>query len=299
MASALRLSLLRLRHRVNWRLMRLALMALYLALMFLVVVGLIKHDVLGLATKDAPASVPQKRLIDPDRNAIPHLVGEVPKEILDFEALAVPGEGEGGKGVKVEGDIEAILKKYAFNKPASDRISVKRKLPDVRHEECKKIKYDGDLPSASVIIIFNNERLSALLRTVWSVLLKTPEKYLHEVVLVDDASNLTEITSTLPLYMQYRLPSKVILKRNPKQLGLIGARLEGARAATGDAIVFLDSHCEATEGWVEPLLQRIKDKPTNIVIPSIDGISDHNLQVRSGFLFGIFARKKLKNIDFD
>ena len=42
-----------------------------------------------------------------------------------------------------------------------------------------------------MIILFNNEMLSALLRTVWSVIRMTPERYLHEVILVDDASNIT------------------------------------------------------------------------------------------------------------
>lgn len=107
----------------------------------------------------------------------------------------------------------------------------------------------------------------------------TPERYLHEIVLVDDASNITEITETLPLYIQYRLPQdKIILHKEKKQLGLIGARLAGAKEATGDVIIFLDSHCEATEGWIEPLLQRIKDKPSTMVIPSIDGISASNLE---------------------
>ena len=114
---------------------------------------------------------------------------------------------------------------------------------------------------------------------------------------------LADITHTLPLYIKHRLPAYVKLHREPRQLGLIGARLAGAKAATGDAIIILDSHCEATEvtraatalncesnsscnpnyvlprqGWIEPLLQRIKDKPSNIVIPQIDGISDRNLE---------------------
>ena len=42
-----------------------------------------------------------------------------------------------------------------------------------------------------MIILFNNEMLSALLRTVWSVIRMTPERHLHEVILVDDASNIT------------------------------------------------------------------------------------------------------------
>ena len=39
----------------------------------------------------------------------------------------------------------------------------------------------------------------------------------------------------------------MFLLRNSAQLGLIRARTEGAKAATGDIIVFLDSHCEATK----------------------------------------------------
>ena len=173
--------------------------------------------------------------------------------------------------------VDEIVKKYAFNKEASDKISLKRKLPDVRHESCKVIDYDKDLPSASVIIIFNNEMLSTLLRTVWSVLLMSPAKYLKEVIMVDDCSNNTDIIKVLPMYLEHRLPENVILHRTQKQLGLIGARMAGAKIATADAIIFLDSHCEATIGWLEPLLQRIKDKPNNLVIPSIDSISAQNL----------------------
>ena len=111
------------------------------------------------------------------------------------------------------------------------------------------------------------EALSALLRTVWSVLDRTPAQILHEVVLVDDGSNHTDIVDTLPLYIRHRLPPTVRLVRNPSQLGLIRARVEGARASTGDIVVFLDSHCEASKGWLEPMAKRIQEDPTVVQIP--------------------------------
>ena len=70
----------------------------------------------------------------------------------------------------------------------------------------------------------------------------------------------------------------VFLYRNEKQTGLIAARLSGAEHSTGDIIVFLDSHCEATPGWLQPLTQHIKDNPTAIAIPSIDSIDHTSLE---------------------
>ena len=42
------------------------------------------------------------------------------------------------------------MKKYAFNRWASDKMSLKRQLPDVRHSTCRTIEYDEDLPSVSL-----------------------------------------------------------------------------------------------------------------------------------------------------
>lgn len=54
---------------------------------------------------------------------------------------------------------------------------------------CKYWYYPEDLPTASVIIAFHNEGWSPLLRTVHSVLLRSPEYLLKDVILVDDYSD--------------------------------------------------------------------------------------------------------------
>lgn len=54
---------------------------------------------------------------------------------------------------------------------------------------CKKRTYPWSLPKASVVIVFHNEGWSTLLRTVHSVINRSPPHMLQEVVMVDDFSN--------------------------------------------------------------------------------------------------------------
>lgn len=60
--------------------------------------------------------------------------------------------------------------------------------------------------------------------------------------------------------------------RSPQRIGLTQARLLGSDNAKGEVLIFLDSHCEATEGWIEPLLARIKHNPKLGVVPDIEVI---------------------------
>lgn len=64
-----------------------------------------------------------------------------------------------------------------------------RSIPDSRSPDCIAMKYDKDLPKASVVIIFTNEAWTPLMRTVHSVINRSPPEYLHEVILIDDNSD--------------------------------------------------------------------------------------------------------------
>lgn len=101
--------------------------------------------------------------------------------------------------------------------------------------------------------------------------------------------------------------SKIKLYRHTKREGLIRARMTGANKAAGDVLVFLDSHCEANIGWLEPLLMRIHVNRKNVVCPVIDVISWEKLQystirgppgVRGGFNWNLqFKWKKIPDYE--
>lgn len=167
----------------------------------------------------------------------------------------------------------------AFNQYVSDIISVNRSLPDVRDPACKQLRYPNvmELPPTSVIICFHNEAWSVLLRTVHSVLNRSPRHLIKEIILVDDFSNKPHLGQQLEDYMN-QLDGVVKIVRAGKREGLIRARLLGARAATAPVLTFLDSHCECAEGWIEPLLARIHENRHAVVCPVIDVISDKTFE---------------------
>ncbi len=75
-----------------------------------------------------------------------------------------------------------------------------------------------------------------------------------------------------------RWNGKVKLIRNQKQEGLVQARVNGAKAATGEVIVILDAHCECVTNWLPPLLERIRIDRKIVACPIVDGIDWNTLE---------------------
>ena len=188
---------------------------------------------------------------------------------------------------------ETGYKMFAFNTLVSSRLSLHRDIPDTRHKACHNLTYPTDLPSASVVICFYREDLSTLLRTVHSVIDRSPRDALKEIILVNDQSDIDIIPNVTSHVENEGLSNIVRLVNAPERLGLIRARIFGARHAKGDVLVFLDSHVEANVHWLEPLLSRIKEDRTHVVTPIIDIVNADTFKyepsplVRGGFNWGL------------
>lgn len=154
-----------------------------------------------------------------------------PRIIPTVKTAELPGEG--GTPVvipKVLADIiELSFNEYQINIVASEKVALNRSLPDFRNPKCLDTKYPKLLPSASVIIAVHNEARSILLRTIWSILNRTPDELLDEIILIDDFSD--KSPEDLDKYVADHWSSKVKIIRNEERKGLIQSRIIGAENA--------------------------------------------------------------------
>ncbi|XP_058127495.1 putative polypeptide N-acetylgalactosaminyltransferase 9 [Anopheles ziemanni] len=188
-------------------------------------------------------------------------------------------------------EVRALVQKgwdeQGLNQYVSDMIPLRRRLPDVRSSWCRSQELErrqrglspGTLPRSSIVIVFYNEAWSVLLRTVHSVIDRTPDELIEEILLVDDFSSMSHLRDPLDEYIQ-QFP-KVRVLRSPERVGLIRARLIGAKAARASILTFLDAHCEVIDGWLEALVAHVAHDETMIAIPAIDWIHEDTLALNA------------------
>uniref|UniRef100_A0A8R1I7G2 Polypeptide N-acetylgalactosaminyltransferase n=1 Tax=Caenorhabditis japonica TaxID=281687 RepID=A0A8R1I7G2_CAEJA len=206
------------------------------------------------------------------------------RELCFIQSFGPGHHGQGGTGVTVPEEKKAVKDKRfgenQFNVVASEMISVNRTLPDYRSEACvtsaSGYRIEG-LPKTSIIIVFHNEAWSTLLRTLHSVINRSPLSLLEEIILVDDKSDRDYLSKPLDAYIKM-FPVPVHLVHLEERSGLIRARLTGSGMAKGKILLFLDAHVEVTDGWLEPLVGRVAEDRKRVVAPIIDVISDDTFE---------------------
>ncbi|KAK6179901.1 hypothetical protein SNE40_012152 [Patella caerulea] len=191
--------------------------------------------------------------------------------------------GEYGRGltfVAHEKDmVEQLMNTYHVNVYASDLIPLNRHVPDSRTAGCQNLKYEHDLPTASIIIPFYNEWPSTLLRTVYSVINRTPRHLLKEILLIDDASTEEILKDPLDEYIENHFPKGLVrITHLPTRVGLIQARIKAWKQSRGDVIVIFDSHMEVNVDWLQPLLTEIKKDRKTVAMGVLDYINAGSLE---------------------
>lgn len=153
---------------------------------------------------------------------------------IPIHQTQIKQQGENGTAyIPQSYEIPLINQSFAannFNLYASDKISLRRSLPDLRFKGCHEKRYSSTLPRSSIVIVLHNEPWSTLLRTLWSVIDRSPRDLLEEIILVDDFSNLPHLFHPLEQRVKmFRV--NVRIWRNEQREGLIRSRLIGAKLA--------------------------------------------------------------------
>ncbi|CAI4228816.1 unnamed protein product [Auanema sp. JU1783] len=199
--------------------------------------------------------------------------------LMSVGAFGEPNHGENGAAVSVDNNNNRFNENQ-FNVVASEMISVNRSLPDYRSSQCQQLSetYETEnYPKTSIIIVFHNEAWTTLLRTLHSIVNRSPLHLLEEIIMVDDLSDRDYLRAPLEAYCK-RFPVPVKIVHLPERSGLIRARLTGSGLAKGKILLFLDAHVEVTQGWLEPLVDRVASDRKRVVAPLIDVISDDTFE---------------------
>lgn len=147
---------------------------------------------------------------------------------------------------------------------------------------CKKQLYRKHLPKVSVIIPFYDEHFTTLIRTLHSVINRSPKNVLKEVILVNDASTKKDLYEMLEIYIRKQPWGKLVkLLMMEERSGLIWSRLAGARTASGDVLLFLDCHMEAGYNFLPPLVDPIVENYRAVVSPTLDVIDKHDYAIKA------------------
>ncbi|XP_018558997.1 probable polypeptide N-acetylgalactosaminyltransferase 8 isoform X1 [Lates calcarifer] len=195
-------------------------------------------------------------------------------------------------------EAQGLFRIYGYNVFLSNRLPIDRKLLDTRDKRCLFKNYPKDLPTISVVLIYVDEALSVIKRAIRSIITHTPKHLLREIILVDDCSTYNDLGKPLQDYIDQihkERPGLIVKVRHTRQMGLSQSRISGWERATADVVAILDAHIEATEGWSEPLLARIKADRTVVVSPVFDKVHFDDLHVERyspsshGFEWGMWC----------
>ncbi|CEM24008.1 unnamed protein product [Vitrella brassicaformis CCMP3155] len=172
----------------------------------------------------------------------------------------------------------------------SDSLPLHRDVKDLRQDLCLAKTYDiPTLPRTCVVFVFYNEPFSTLMRSVHSVLDRTPPELLQEIVLVDDGSDKEWIkpremggNGMIADYITH-LP-KTRMVRLEQRKGIVAARLRGVEECEAETFVILDSHIEVEPQWLEPLMERLQgpEGRKRFVMPQIDSIDPETFKFLGG-----------------
>ena len=150
---------------------------------------------------------------------------------------------------------------------------------------CRHYRFNTtSMPTVSVIMTSQNEPDDWISLSVESILARTPPELLRDVIVIDDngmpghhglPKNIRKNVDEAEWDYIKSLSPKVKVIQHDDREGCARSRLTGARAATGEVLMFVDSHIEMLSStWYQHLAVPIMENPQTIAMQTIDVIDD-------------------------
>ena len=175
------------------------------------------------------------------------------------------------------------VKKYSehYYRNISIQWAERKLLPPSKppyNEQCLRYWDQTYNTLVSIVISYHNELEVLIMRTLTTIIHRTPLNNLLEIILIDDHSSLNVTREVLDYAGEQRMPVRHL--KNLEQLGIAGSRLRGVQEARGDVVVILDSHMEVSIVWLEPLLNILETRPGAVAVPVLHMIQESQYKQR-------------------
>ncbi|ELU05643.1 hypothetical protein CAPTEDRAFT_229009 [Capitella teleta] len=188
------------------------------------------------------------------------------------------------RGIGAPSDNEVIMNRAAPQERHKSPISTTsdsesqhmidsriKMLPDFRSSQCRSAVRKQTTP-VSIVIDFYDYQFYDLKTTISAILHNTPPELIAEMLLINDGSSLIYIEEEAERYVK-ELEGGRLLK-NDEQMGSPKARMKAFREAKSSIVVFIDHSVIVNDGWLEPLIAGLMDKPKSIMVPHYDHVHD-------------------------
>ncbi len=231
---------------------------------------------------DLAATFPQHAIFSPPTTAsdLPYL-----DHSIDIVAIADPGPISLAEARRVAAVAVARVSRSETPADCVHTLAV----------DWNMVSADTRPPTASIVIAGCNGigYVGSCLDSLWETL---PRKFGGEIILVEDGPT-DDVSARLREFATGEKRLKIV--RNGKDPGPAGACNCGARAATGEILIFLDHNSVVLPGWLPPLLRTFRHYPEAGVVGGKLIYPEGRLQAAGGVVFSNGSLARFGNGDYE